>query len=164
VKTLPDLHQELPALEQILERGSPRTHEYESLTGKIRRRERRQALEQIQKVYSPCNVEEALMVYNAFKEYAVGTSGILVEIDIESVPDEVARWNNVNTNPFLKYVTFFARIGATMGTLSYDKASGGYRFNSTCVSKKQIDQVWKFHQIVKAAAPMATSSSLMNSL
>ena len=88
---MPNLQNEVPALEQILERGSPRTHEYESLTGKIRRRERKQALEQIQKLYSPCTVEEAVTVYNAFKEYAVGTSGTLVEIAIDSVPNEVAR-------------------------------------------------------------------------
>ncbi len=145
-----NLQQELSALEEILERGSPRTHEYESLTGKIRRRERKQALEQIKKLYSPCTVEEAVMVYDAFEEYTVGYGGILVEIAIDSVPDEVANWNNINTNPFLKYLTFFARIGATMGTLSYDKGYGGYRFNSTCVSKKQIDQVWKFLPILPA--------------
>lgn len=141
---MPKFSDEMSPLERILYRSSPRTHEYESLTGKIRRNERKKALEQIQKLYSPCTPEEAVMIYDAFKQYAVGSDGKLVEIDVESVPAEVAEWEKTNTNPFLKYLTLFGRIGGNMGTLSYQKEGGGYRFNSAYVSKKQIDQVWKF--------------------
>jgi hypothetical protein len=102
-------------------------------------------LDQIQKLWDGCTVEEEIVIYDAFKHYAVGHNGKLVEIDIESVPAEVAEWNKMTTNPFLKstYLTFFARIGSTMGTLFY-MGDGQYRFNSASVTKKQIDQVWKF--------------------
>ncbi|TLX16583.1 hypothetical protein [Rhizobium sp. MHM7A] len=141
---MPKFSDEMSPLERTLYRSSPRTHEYESLTGKIRRGERKKALEQIQTLWHGCTPEEAVMIYDAFKQYAVGSDGTLVEIDVESVPAEIAEWEKTNTNPFRKHLIFFGRIGTTMGTLSYQKDGGGYRFNSAYVSKKQIDQVWKF--------------------
>jgi hypothetical protein len=139
-----DFYDGMSPLQRILYRSSPRTHEYESLTGKIRRGERKKALEKIQDMYSPCTPEEALLIFDLFKQYALGTDGKLVEIDIETVPNEVAAWKETNKNPFLEYVIFFGRIGGTLGTLSYDKTHFGYRFNNATVTKKQIDQVWKF--------------------
>lgn len=138
-------YDEMSPLERILYRSSPRTHEYESLTAEIRRGERKKALDQIQKLWDDCTAAEAVLIYDAFKQYAVGSNGKLIEIDIESVPTEVAEWNKTNTNQFLKltYLTFFGRISSTMGTLFY-MGDGQYRFNSASVTKKQIDQVWKF--------------------
>jgi hypothetical protein len=148
-----DFYEDMSPLDRVLYRSSPRTHEYVSLTGKIRRSERKKALEQIHKLYSPCTPEEAVMIYDAFKDYAVGTNGRLVEIDVELVPAEVAEWAKTNTNPFVKYLTFFGRIGGTMGTLLFDNNMGGYRFNSAVVSKTQIDQVWKFVPTLEKSEP-----------
>lgn len=141
---MPKSFDEMSSLERVLYRCSPRTDEYESLTGKIRRGERKKALEQIQTFWHGCTPEEAVLIYDAFKQYAIGSDGTLVEIDVESVPAEIAEWERTNTNPFRKYLTFFGRIGTTMGTLSFQKGSGDYLFNSAWVSKKKIDQVWKF--------------------
>ena len=120
-----NFYDQMSPLERVLYHSSPRTHEYESLTGKVRRGERKKALEQIQTLWSGCTPDEALMIYDAYKRYAVGSNGTLVEIDVDSVPAEIEEWERNNTNPFLKHIIFFGRIGSTMGTLFFQTGGGG---------------------------------------
>ncbi|MCZ7861529.1 hypothetical protein O9X98_08965 [Agrobacterium salinitolerans] len=128
------------SLEKILSRGCPRQEEYESLTGKIRRGEKKKALTQIIKIYE-CNDAEAEIVFAAMKEIAVGRRTELVEIPLAEVPEFKISFIE---NPLELVPQFLGRSGYYVGPLTRDPY--GYTLNGKRARANEIDQVWKVVQ------------------
>jgi hypothetical protein len=127
-------------LEEVLSLGYPRQHEYQALTGKIRRAEKKKALSQIVKIYE-CNDAEAEIVFAAMKEIAVGRRTELVEIPLSEV---LLLKSGFFEHPLALVPQFLGRSGYYVGPLTRDDY--GYTLNGKRAQAKEIDQVWKVVQ------------------
>jgi hypothetical protein len=125
------------SLEEILYQGYPREHQYKSITGKIRRGERKKAIAQIVEIYR-CNDDEAGIVFRAMKEIAVGKRTTIVEIPLTDVTQFKG---DLSRNPLSLTPRFLARTGYRVGRLTLDKH--GYSVDGERVRSNEIDQVWK---------------------
>jgi hypothetical protein len=124
------------SLEEILYHNYPLAHGYKSITGKIRRGEKKKALSQIIEIYR-CSDAEAEFVFKAMKDIAVGRPATIIEVTLS----DVTEFNgNLNRNALSLTPLFLARTDR-VGHLTLDKF--GYSVDRERVRPHEIDQVWK---------------------
>lgn len=125
------------SLEEIVYRHYPLEHGYKSITGKIRRGEKKKALAQIVEIYR-CDDAEAEIVFKAMKDIAVGKPATIVEV---TLADVIEFKGNLNRNPLSLTPRFLGRTGYLVGHLTLD--ARGYSIDRERVRPNDIDQVWK---------------------
>lgn len=130
-------------LAEIIADGYPRAHEYDSLTQKIRRRERGKAIKQIVQIYS-CSEDEATVVLEALKKVALGTPVQLVEITLAEV--EFPRSSDYTADPFNIRPQYVVRCGSYVNPLTL-VSDGTMMVNTRQVGARDIDQVWAVKQV-----------------
>lgn len=126
------------SLQEIINTGSPRTHEYQSISGKIRRRQKNAALKQIEAIFL-CSPDEATLVYDEMKKATLGTPVKMVEVQPDQVKEYVSgEW----LNPFEANSThYLARNGMYVGNLTRHRE--GFFLNGRHILQAQIDQIWE---------------------
>jgi hypothetical protein len=124
-------------LDEILNGGNPRTHEYQSLFKKIRRGRRGEALKFIQEIYS-CEPNEAAVVFDEMKAHALGSQVDFQEIELSGMSNQPG---DRSSNPLSIPRRYMGRSGTVIGELVPGQ-DGIFFLNGVGKLRSEIDQVW----------------------